>query len=100
VSAAAAGGGALLALGYGAGEEQAPVYLAHHALVIALPFVVPVFIVIAMVAVVAWRDRHRPADAGEPGADASDRESEADEAGSAAGQDRAQDTEAKDGALR
>jgi hypothetical protein len=56
------GTGAVLALGYGAGGPAAPIYLAHHALVIALPFVVPVLLVVAMVAVVAWRDRHRPAD--------------------------------------
>jgi hypothetical protein len=47
------------AVGYVAGTDQAPVLLAHHALVLALPFVLPVFLVVGMVAVVAWRDRHR-----------------------------------------
>jgi membrane protein DedA with SNARE-associated domain len=57
--------GSLVALGYGA-AGQPPTYLAHHALVLALPFVLPVLLVVAMVAVVAWRDRHRPDEPAEP----------------------------------
>lgn len=34
--------------------------LAHHPIVLALPFLLPVLLVVGMVAVVAWRDRHRP----------------------------------------
>jgi len=37
-------------------------FLADHAIVIALPFVLPVLLVVVMVAVVAYRDRHRPDD--------------------------------------
>ncbi len=31
--------------------------LAHHALITAIPFVVPAFIVVALVGVIIWRDR-------------------------------------------
>lgn len=44
---------------------DAPVLLAHHPIALALPFVLPVLLVVGMVAVVAWRDRHRPPDGDE-----------------------------------
>jgi hypothetical protein len=44
------------------GPDPDVTYLAHHALVIAIPFVFPVLIVVAMVAVIAYRDRHRTDD--------------------------------------
>ena len=33
------------------------VVLAHHPLVTALPFVVPAFIVVALIGAIVWRDR-------------------------------------------
>ena len=36
---------------------RADVVLAHHALITAIPFVVPAFIVVALVGVIVWRDR-------------------------------------------
>ena len=33
------------------------VVLAHHPLVTALPFVVPAFIVVGLIAAILWRDR-------------------------------------------
>ncbi len=33
------------------------VVLAHHPLVTALPFVVPAFIVVGLIAAIVWRDR-------------------------------------------
>lgn len=33
------------------------VVLAHHPLVTALPFVVPAFIVVGLIAAIIWRDR-------------------------------------------
>jgi hypothetical protein len=53
------------AVGYVATADLANTYVAHHAIVLALPFVLPVFLVVGMVAVVAWRDRHRPDEADE-----------------------------------
>jgi hypothetical protein len=35
----------------------ADVVLAHHPLITAIPFVVPAFIVVALVGVIVWRDR-------------------------------------------
>lgn len=34
------------------------VVLAHHPIVTALPFVVPAFIVVALLAAIVWRDRN------------------------------------------
>lgn len=38
--------------------------LAHHPLVTAIPFVVPAFIVVGLIATIIWRDRRESADAG------------------------------------
>ena len=35
-----------------------PVVLAHHPVVAAVPFFVPAVIVVVLVAVIVWRDRH------------------------------------------
>ena len=37
----------------------ADVVLAHHALITAIPFVVPAFIVVALIGVIVWRDLGR-----------------------------------------
>jgi hypothetical protein len=38
--------------------------LAHHPIIIAVPFVVPALIVSVVVGLVVWRDRHAPEDVG------------------------------------
>lgn len=38
-------------------SAAADVVLAHHPLITALPFVVPAFIVVALVGAIVWRDR-------------------------------------------
>lgn len=47
------------------------VLLAHHAMIIAVPFFVPAVIVSGVVGLVVWRDRHSPED-DETGADTAD----------------------------
>jgi hypothetical protein len=37
--------------------------LAAHPLISAVPFFVPTFVVVAVIAVIVWRDRHRDGDA-------------------------------------
>lgn len=54
---------------------EGPLILAHHPIVLALPFLLPVLLVVTMVAVVAWRDRHR---AEPPDESASDEPRESD----------------------
>ncbi|MGK5554621.1 hypothetical protein ACSNOI_23685 [Actinomadura kijaniata] len=41
--------------------------LATHPIVSAIPFFVPTFVVVAVIAVVVWRDRRRDDEPGEPG---------------------------------
>lgn len=41
---------------------DAPLLLAHHPIIIAVPFVLPAVIVSAVVGMVVWRDRHSPED--------------------------------------
>jgi len=43
--------------------------LAHHPLLVAVPFFVPAVIVAAVVGGVVWRDRHAPEDPAESGDD-------------------------------
>lgn len=42
--------------------------LAHHPIVLALPFVVPAFIVVGLVGAIVWRDRHAQDEEPETGA--------------------------------
>jgi hypothetical protein len=69
------GSGVLSAVGYVSPDSDLT-YLADHAIVIALPFVLPVLLVVVMVAVVAYRDRHRKDD--EPEEQVSGRNTAAD----------------------
>ena len=41
--------------------------LATHSVVSAIPFFVPTFVVVAVIAVIVWRDRHRDDEDEEPG---------------------------------
>ena len=41
-------------------RDAGEVVLAHHPLVTALPFFVPAFIVVGLIAAIVWRDRHAP----------------------------------------
>lgn len=44
------------------GQTADVVLLAHHPIIIAVPFVLPAVIVSAVVGMVVWRDRHAPED--------------------------------------